>query len=80
MVLTFNLFTGANDIYNLTDLGQFVLFANDTNIFVAEKCKIKEFEKANKVLKSINDFMKCNLLLIKNTPFKAIFGKILEKR
>ena len=69
-----------NDIYNSVDFGKFVLFANDTNIFVAEKCKIKEFEKANKVLKSINDFMKCNLLLIKNTPFKAIFGKILEKR
>ena len=53
-----------NDIYNSTDLGKFVLFADDTNIFVADKCKIKVFEKANKVLKSINDYMKCNLLHI----------------
>ena len=51
-----------NDIYNSTDLGKFVLFADDTNIFLADKCKIKVFEKANKVLKSINDYMKCNLL------------------
>ena len=53
-----------NDIYNSTDLGKFVLFADDTNIFVADKCKIKVFEKANKVLKSINNYMKCNLLHI----------------
>ena len=53
-----------NDIYNSTDLGKFVLFADDTNILVADKCKIKVFEKANKVLKSINDYMKCNLLHI----------------
>ena len=42
----------------------FVLFADDTYIFVADKCKIKVFKKANKVLKSINDYMKCNLLHI----------------
>ena len=53
-----------NDIYNSTDLGKFVLFADDTYIFVADKCKIKVFEKANKVLKSINDYMKCNILHI----------------
>ena len=40
------------------------MFADDTNIFVADECKIKVFEKANKVLKSINDYMKCNLLHI----------------
>ena len=53
-----------NDIYNSTDLGKFVLFVDDTNIFVVNKCKIKVFEKANKVLKSINDYMTCNLLHI----------------
>ena len=31
---------------------------------MADKCKIKVFEKANKVLKSINDYMKFNLLHI----------------
>ena len=34
------------------------------NIFLADKCKIKVLEKANKVLKLINDYMKCNLLHI----------------
>ena len=53
-----------NDIYNSTDLGKFDLFADDTNILVADKCKIKVFENTNKVLKSINDYMKYNLLHI----------------
>ena len=43
-----------NDIYNSTSYGKFVLFADDTNIFVADKCKLKVFEKANRILKSIN--------------------------
>ena len=46
-----------NDIYNSTDLGKFVLFVDDTNIFVVNKCKIKVFEKANKVLKSISNYL-----------------------
>ena len=53
-----------NDIYNSTSVGKFVLFADDTNIFVADKCKLKVFEKANKILESINSYMRCNLLQI----------------
>ena len=53
-----------NDIYNSSDLGKFVLFADDTNIFVADKCKFKVFEKANKLMESINLYMMCNLLHI----------------
>ena len=50
---------------SITQLIQVIfLFADDTNIFVVDKCKIKVFEKANKILKSINDYMKCNLLHI----------------
>ena len=53
-----------NDIYNSTSVGKFVLFADDTNIFVADKCKLKVFEKANRILESINSYMRCNLLHI----------------
>ena len=53
-----------NDIYNSTDFGKIVLFADDTNILVADGCKIKVFKKANTVIESINYYMKCNLLHI----------------
>ena len=53
-----------NDIYNSNSVGKFVLFADDTNIFVADKRKLKVFEKANKILESINSYMGCNLLHI----------------
>ena len=53
-----------NDIYNSANIGKFVLFADDTNIFVADKCKIKAFEKANRIMESINIYMRCNLLHI----------------
>ena len=53
-----------NDIYNSTSVGKFVLFADDTNIFVADKCKLKVFEKTNRILESINSYMRCNLLHI----------------
>ena len=53
-----------NDIYNSTSVGKFVLFPDDTNIFVADKCKLKVFEKANRILESINSYMRCNLLHI----------------
>ena len=53
-----------NDIYNSTKLGQFVLFADDTNIFVSDKCIKTVYNKANEVLKSVNQYMRCNLLHI----------------
>ena len=54
-----------NDIYNSTDLRNFVLFADDTDISVADKRKFQVFEKANEVLKSITDYMEYNLWHIK---------------
>ena len=53
-----------NDIYRCTELGKFILFADDTNIFVADKCKTKVYEIANKVLEMIYKYMSCNLLHI----------------
>jgi len=53
-----------NDICNTTDLGSFVLFADDTNIFVVSNTKSKAYEKANIVLKIVNNYMLCNKLHI----------------
>ena len=53
-----------NDIYNSTHMGKFVLFADDTNIFVADKCMKTVYSKANKVLDAVNHYMRCNLLHI----------------
>ena len=53
-----------NDIFRTTELGKFVLFADDTNIFVADHCKKKVYETANKILNLVHLYMKCNLLHI----------------
>ena len=45
-------------------LGRFVLFADDTNIFVVADTKSEAYEKANTVLKLINNYMLCNKLHI----------------
>ena len=39
-----------NDIHRSSNLGKFILFAEDTNIFVADKCKNTVYETSNKVL------------------------------
>ena len=53
-----------NDISRTTDQGKFVLFADDTNIFVADNCKKRVYEKANEILHLVQLYMKCNLLHI----------------
>jgi hypothetical protein len=53
-----------NDISRVTGLGKFVLFADDTNIFVVDQCKRRAFEKANEILHLVHLYMKCNLLHI----------------
>ena len=53
-----------NGIYRCTELGKFILFADDTNIYVAGKCLTKVYEIANKVLEMISRYMSCNLLHI----------------
>ena len=46
-----------NDIVNTTQKGYFVMFADDTNIFVVGKNEETAFENANIVLKKINTYM-----------------------
>ena len=55
-----------NDITNSSSskLGHFVLFADDTNIFVAGKTEQEAYLNANKVLESVNNYMESNLLHI----------------
>ena len=53
-----------NDITNACQQGHFILFADDTNIFVAGKTEEEVYQYANKVLANINDYMLSNLLHI----------------
>ena len=53
-----------NDICKLTDKGKFVLFADDTNIFVAADSREKAYDMANEVLLVVSHYMKVNLLHI----------------
>ena len=53
-----------NDITNASDLGHFILFADDTNIFITGKSEEEVYSRANLVLKAVNDYMESNLLHI----------------
>ena len=53
-----------NDICNSSKLSDFVLFADDTNVFTSSDNKEDLFEKANQFLVSISEYMKCNKLHI----------------
>jgi hypothetical protein len=53
-----------NDLFRTTDLGKFILFADDTNIFVVDECRKKLYERANEILRLLHQYMKCNLLHI----------------
>ena len=53
-----------NDIVNCSDLGTFVLFADDTNIFVSGKDKADAYNNANMVLERVSKYMLNNQLHI----------------
>ena len=58
-----------NDLMNCCkstnmDNTNFILYADDTNIFVVEKTKEEAFSKANKALKNVHAYMKYKLLHI----------------
>ena len=53
-----------NDISRASDQGVFIMFADDTNIFVQGKTAIEAYEKGNKLLKSLNRYMLLNKLHI----------------
>ena len=56
-----------NDIIHSTNQGEFVIFADDTNIFIAAKDKAQAYKTANAVLRSVYIYMKTNQLHINLT-------------
>ena len=53
-----------NDISRASNLGTFILFADDTNIFVEGQSAAEAYEKGNMLLKSIQNYMYLNKLHI----------------
>ena len=53
-----------NDLANSTTLGEFVLFADDTNIFITGKDEKSAYLKANIVLEKVHEYMYSNQLHI----------------
>ena len=53
-----------NDIVMSSDLGKFVLYADDTNIFVSGNSEAEAYEKAQSVLNAVYDYMYANQLHI----------------
>ena len=61
-----------NDIINCSPYGEFILYADDTNIFVVADSKAEAFKKANKVLELVNSYMMSNLLHINTGKYNVI--------
>ena len=53
-----------NDIYRCSDLGTFVLFADDTNIFVEGESDKEAYSNGNRLLKLLHQYMILNKLHI----------------
>ncbi len=53
-----------NDLTNAYVNSKFILFADDTNIFVCAKSKLLVYQKANEILESVNKYMMANKLHI----------------
>ena len=63
-----------NDLANSTTLGEFVLFADDTNIFITGKDEKSAYLKANIVLEKVHEYMYSNQLHI--NPEKSCYKHI----
>ena len=64
-----------NDIVNCSTDGEFVLYADDTNIFVVGPSKAEVFRKANAVIKRVQSYMLSNLLHINTTKCHYMYFK-----
>ena len=67
-----------NDIVNSTNLGELVLFADDTNIFICDEDESNLYSKANTLLSQIKNYMFCNQLHINLT--KSVYMHFRPKR
>ena len=64
-----------NDIVNCSSDGEFVLYADDTNIFVVGHSKKDAFNKANDVIKRVHSYMLSNLLHINTSKCHYMYFK-----
>ena len=64
-----------NDIVNCSTFGEFVLFADDTNIFVTAETKQLAYKKANDVMKSVSQYMLSNQLHINISKCNMMYFK-----
>ena len=66
---------------NNMDNTNFILYADDTNIFVVGNTKEEAFSKANKVLENVHAYMKYNLLHInmENVVLCIFSQKLFQK-
>ena len=62
-----------NDIVNCSPYGEFILYADDTNIFIVADSKAEAFKKANKVLELVNNYMVSNQLHINTSKCYFIY-------
>ena len=53
-----------NDLYNISKNAQFILFADDTNIFIQAKTLNTVYDLANTILGLLSEYMICNKLHI----------------
>ena len=53
-----------NDLINCSNVGNFILFADDTNIFVSAESRKLAVQKANEILTSVSSYMYANKLHI----------------
>ena len=71
-----------NDISNSSDLGNFILFADDTNIFVSGKTYVEAVNNTNQVLEAVSKYMWANKLhinLIQKTRLLFLVKDVLIK-
>ena len=69
-----------NDIINCSDQGEFVLFADDTNIFVSSRSLHEAFAKANNLLVSLSKYMTLNKLHINMSKCNYILFRPKTKK
>jgi len=64
-----------NDIINCSTEGEYILYADDTNIFVVGDTMEATFAKANRIIQQVNMYMQSNLLHINLTKCNFMYFK-----
>ena len=67
-----------NDIVNSASHSEFVIFADDTNIFVSAENKEEAYNTANNVLKCVCTYLKLNQLHINLSKCAYIYDRMIR--